>query len=332
MNELKYLQVCNDNPQHYDLLLPLQHDFIRDLDANRGVYTADSEIELDLSRRVGIQGSRSDMHFEVAFLGDTAIGFTNYAIALDTTYGLIDRGGGVFLGYYIAAQYRRKGYARQMFEHCERVLISEGAKYLHTCPEPNIGEPFWTAVGLKNSGIIEPDDKLPIYIKTLPGNTEISAKPMLNGHIDLVISIVTSANNKAALHLSDRSAEDWRKIFANNPADPDEANFIICMGNFPAAWLKIYGMQNAKGDNTATISMLAVREDYQHKGIGSFAVRYAEDYVRQHGFNTLIIHTTDDNTAALNFYKKLGYHIQKQGDHIADDGTKRRGYTLYGDL
>ena len=167
MNELKFIQVEKDNPLHYDLLLLLWRDFIRELDANRGEYTADSEIERGISRRIGIQGSRSDMHFEIAFIGGTAIGFSNYAINLGTIYGLINSGGGAFLGYYIAPEYRRKGYARRMFEHCEKVLIGEGAKFLHVCPEPNIGEPFWRAVGFEDSGIIDPDDKLPIFIKSV---------------------------------------------------------------------------------------------------------------------------------------------------------------------
>ena len=167
MNELTWIQVRKDNPHQRDLLLPLWHSFLRELDANRDEHTTDSEIEKNLDRRISIQGSRSDMHLEIAFLDGVAIGFSNYAIDLGTIYGLIDSGGGVFLGYYIAPEYRRKGYARQMFMHCKHVLLQDGAKFLYLCPEPNIGEPFWSAVGFFDSGIVDPDEKLPIFMYKL---------------------------------------------------------------------------------------------------------------------------------------------------------------------
>ena len=177
MKKLQFIQVINRNKEHYDVLFPLWRDFIHELNANRNEHTEDNELERDLVRRISIQGTRSDMHFEVAYLGDTAIGFTNYAIDLGTICGLIESGGGVFLGYYIASEYRRKGYARQMFEHCESVLLSEGAKFLYTCPEPNIGEPFWASVGFMDSGKIDPDDKLPIFIKDVISLKELPQSP-----------------------------------------------------------------------------------------------------------------------------------------------------------
>ena len=329
MKITKFIQVQKGNASQYNLLLPLWRDFYRELDANRCENTDFNEVERDLVRRVNIQGSRSDMHFEIAFINDIAVGFSNYAVNLGANCKLTDYFGGAFLAFYIAPEHRRKGYARQMFEHCEKTLIDEGARFLHVCPEPNIGEPFWTAVGFLDSGKIDPDDKLPIYIKTLGADAILNAMPMKIEHIDFVVSIMTSGINKTALHLSDRGILEWRQTFIKNLTDPDEANFIIYNGKTPVAWLKLCGMQNK--DNMAAISMLVVCEDCQRQGIGNFAVRFAEDYLTSKKFTKLIIRTTTDNIAAYNLYKKLGYEIIEDNIHIADDGIGRRGFSFFRD-
>ena len=56
-SEMTFIQVQKDNAEHYDMLLPLWRDYFREFDANSGEHRADDEVELDLKRRVGIQGT-----------------------------------------------------------------------------------------------------------------------------------------------------------------------------------------------------------------------------------------------------------------------------------
>jgi len=93
----------------------------------------------------------------------------------------------------------------------------------------------------------------------------------------------------------------------------------------PVAWLRINGLDNK---DMAWISMLAVSDKFQRQGVGSFAVRFAEDFVRSGGIKMLGIHTTVDNIAAQNCYKKLGYHIHEESEGTTGDGVKRMGYTF----
>lgn len=157
----------------------------------------------------------------------------------------------------------------------------------------------------------------------------LNVKPMQSEHIDFVISVLTSEKNKAALHPDNKSISEWREVFTKNLAEPDEANFIIDDGITSVAWLKLNGLQSKK--NIAWVSMLAVHEKYQRQGIGSFAVRFAEDFVRSKGFKMLGIHTTVDNIAAQNCYKKIGYHIHDEGECTTGDGVKRRGISFHRD-
>jgi hypothetical protein len=41
---------------------------------------------------------------------------------------------------------------------------------MYLCPAPVTGEPFWSTMGFVDSGKIDPDEKLPIYIKKIESN------------------------------------------------------------------------------------------------------------------------------------------------------------------
>ena len=49
---------------------------------------------------------------------------------------------------------------------------------------------------------------------------------------------------------------------------------------------------------------VAVREDFQQKGVGTALVRYSEEVAREHDVNTLTLHA---RKSAVPFYQKLGY-------------------------
>ena len=69
--------------------------------------------------------------------------------------------------FYIIPDFRRKGYGRTLYEHIENVLINDGAQ--HMCLTANLvtGKPFWVAMGFHDTGKVDPDNKLPIFIKQL---------------------------------------------------------------------------------------------------------------------------------------------------------------------
>lgn len=156
-----------------------------------------------------------------------------------------------------------------------------------------------------------------------------NAIPMEHEHINFVFEIKFCESNKAALHGAAVDLDECECICHKNLHDPDEANFIIRKGIVPVAWLKINGLQNT--NRMAWISMLVVHEKFQRHGIGSFAVRFAEDFVRSKGFQTLGIHTTADNIAAQSCYQKLGYRIHEESECTTGDGVKRHGLSLHRD-
>ncbi len=108
--------------------------------------------------------------------------------------------------------------------------------------------------------------------------------------------------NLKYLHCENIKLKEWRELLAAD--DPDEKHFLICKGAMPVGYMKINGLLN---DDTAWISMLFVSEKYHRRGIGRFAVSYAENFIKNRGFTSVAIQTTDDNTPARNLYEKCGY-------------------------
>lgn len=112
--------------------------------------------------------------------------------------------------------------------------------------------------------------------------------------------------NREQLHGIKISLHDWISAFEEN-ADPYEKNFIITFNAVPAAWLKINGIDTDK----LYVSMLVVKQSMQHKGAGTFALNYIEKYAKENLINRIIIKTTQDNSAAIGLYTKLGYTVEK---------------------
>ena len=94
--------------------------------------------------------------------------------------------------------------------------------------------------------------------------------------------------------------------------DPDEKHFFICKGAVPCAYLKINGLES--GDETGWISMLAVAPSFQRKGAGTYAVLFAEKFMRSMGKSVVKIHTTNDNIPAQSLYGKCGFDFAGEND------------------
>jgi len=165
LKNITYVQIYKEEHDLYKDLLPKWIDFIKELAEHENGSKTDDEIIHDLNRRINIQGIRKDMHFELLYCDNILVGFSNFAIDLGTIYGLIEAGHGTVMGFYIVPEFRRKGYGRLLFEHIEETLRNDGANQMYVCPDPVTGEPFWVAMGFRDSGKFDPDDKLPIYIK-----------------------------------------------------------------------------------------------------------------------------------------------------------------------
>ncbi len=165
MKKLNYIQLDKENEKLCLTAQTLWIDFINEVNANEGKTQELEQIVDGFRKRVNIQGSRKDMHFEIAFLNGAPIGIAMFAIDLGTVYGLLEKGYGTVMGFYIHPKHRRCGFGKQFWLHIEETLRADGATKFYLCPDSVTGVPFWTAMEFEDSGLIDPDDKKNIYIK-----------------------------------------------------------------------------------------------------------------------------------------------------------------------
>lgn len=143
--------------------------------------------------------------------------------------------------------------------------------------------------------------------------------PFNPGHISFVDYVFEQSSE--ILHGGHISPEEWYNCLCLEP-DPYEKNFIITVGGENTAWLKL----NALNSEDIWISMLVVAKEFQHMGIGSFCIQFAERFARRESKKSIRIQTTKDNLAATNLYLKMGFEIEKELRYVVGDGIIREGY------
>lgn len=163
MKDLKFVQLEKGNEEQFELAKSVWLPFNHEVNEHDGKQEDDVQIIDGLKKRIGIQGKRKDMHFEIAIINSEVIGIAMFAIDTGTVYGLLEAGYGTVMGFYIKPEYRRKGYGRAFYHHIKNTLVRDGAEKMYICPDLITGVPFWTAMGYADSGKFDPDDKKPIY-------------------------------------------------------------------------------------------------------------------------------------------------------------------------
>lgn len=174
-NQINFIQIQKDNEEHFKIASKLWVPFICEVHKHDGTYEEEEQIIDGLKKRIAIQGCRKDMHFEIAIVNGEPFGIAMFAIDLGTVYGLLEKGYGTVMGFYVRPDFRRKGLGTILSRHIETVLYEDGATNMYVCPDVVTGEPFWKANGYHNSGKIDPDDKKPIYIKQILAAVDLSA-------------------------------------------------------------------------------------------------------------------------------------------------------------
>ncbi|GHT98712.1 hypothetical protein FACS1894142_5400 [Spirochaetia bacterium] len=109
------------------------------------------------------------------------------------------------------------------------------------------------------------------------------------------------------------------ELYRNATNDYNDKHYIIKENNIKVGWLRINGLEE---EGTAWIAILAISKEYQHKGIGTSAVKFAEEYFTKNGNRKISLHTTDDNVNAKSLYLKAGYTIINAEEKIRDNGDK----------
>lgn len=163
---MRFEQINKDNTEQYQTLLSLWIPYLREIcDDDETANETDEELAKYAKQRVNIQGSRNDLFFELVYQENECIGFAYYAVDLGGIKNLLEPGYGYIMEFYVKPESRRKGYATMMFKHIEEIFTKLHVPKLYLTPESKTGIPFWYQMGFKDSGLTDPDNHMPIYIK-----------------------------------------------------------------------------------------------------------------------------------------------------------------------
>lgn len=337
MRNLSFVQLQKDNEEHYNLFESLMVPYNKELCEHRPEYPVTDENVLSITKGILNMQGPHDRHLELCYDGDILIGFLYGKVDHKGHKGFIKPEYGYIMEFYVKPEYRRKGYGRAMFERFESLFAKHGTYKMYLTADPVTGEPFWKAMGFKATGDISPENSLLIFEKDVHNPREIITNKLRdeslrnNANLKFRIKCLTKElvpfvhnvfeQNREILHGVRISLDEWYNAFGKY-ADPYEANFIIMHVNIPIAWLKLNGLQKPE----ICISMLVVDKAYQHKGVGSFALQFAEEYARAKLKSAILIQTTVDNIIAKSCYVKSGYMIIREMIYKVGDGIDREGY------
>ncbi len=214
---------------------------------------------------------------------------------------------------FVIPEYRRNGIAKQMIRTAINHLSEMGATTLRCYVKPDnipsrnlqnslcfLEKPFESFNNFISDGEI-------MYELDIPNSLTIIPATKNEAYFVRILFV----QNKDILNVGNISLSAWREILSVD--DPDEKHFLVCKGAMPVAYMKINGLLNT---DKAWISMLFVAKNFQHQGIVSFALNYAEQYVKGLGFDEINIQTDKENIAAINCYSNLGYQICERNSKI----------------
>ena len=186
---------------------------------------------------------------------------------------------------FVISDYRRQRIATQMIYAAINRLSEIGAKTLRCYVEPTNtpSRKLQISVGFSEKNYESFNDFINdgeiMYQIDIPNCLTIMPATIHEAYFVRVLF----AQNKKDLNISDISLSEWKELLSTE--DPDENHFLICKGAMPIAYMKIDGLLNGK---EVRISMLFVAKDFQHQGIGSFAIQYAKQYIKEKGLNSVV--------------------------------------------
>lgn len=103
-----------------------------------------------------------------------------------------------------------------------------------------------------------------------------------------------------------KNLANWKKL--------KNRTILLCIVNgLFAGYAVIHGYKHSKAKHVASIR-LAVKEEFQRKGIGSSLLEAVEKWSKQRDIKRLELSVMSHNTSALNLFKKLGF--QHEGTRL----------------
>lgn len=243
------------------------------------------------------------------------IGFLMFRID-EMKHWFFDEKIGFLREFWIDPNYRNQGLGTKLLkafeEKCKdtnRIILTPDEDAIHFYEKNGY---HFEQINAKN--------KMDVMVKIIE-HPHYKAIQLNENHVDFVDEIYKEHID--VLHGNPISIDEWKEYLCGTN-NPDESNYIITCNDENVGWLKVNGLL----DNKVFISMLVVSQKNQHQGVGSYAIRFAEQLADNKEIKEIYVQTTKDNQLAIQCYLKNGFEIEKEINIPLRDGNTYQGYVF----
>lgn len=156
--ELKYYPAENV-PAQIEILFPMWKKYMIEI----GEEGTDDDMLNGLAVRINIAGSNENVHFDIIWSGDDAVGFAFYSVD-GGIKGVIPPGYGYIMEFYVEESWRRRNIGTGCVNHICAQLSKAGCEKIYLTSIP-ASEEFWADNRFVKTDLLDPDNGLNIWIR-----------------------------------------------------------------------------------------------------------------------------------------------------------------------
>lgn len=164
--KLDYFQLYPDDAKNCDIFESLMYEYIDEMNEHSHRPLPKQFQKKWIDSIISMQGPY-DRHLEICFLQGEPIGFLYGKIDHNDHKGYIKPGYAYIMEFYVKPNYRRSGYATQMFHRMQNLFKNDGATMMYLTADPVTGRPFWERMGFIETDEVNPDNQMIIFEKEI---------------------------------------------------------------------------------------------------------------------------------------------------------------------
>lgn len=146
-------------------------------------------------------------------------------------------------------------------------------------------------------------------------------RPLEESDAEFLCSIF--ANNEEYYKIfydPEKNPKNWRKRIKKFLNHKEWKHYIIMIeDNIPIGW---FGYIDE--EKTRTLIIIVLKKEYNHMGCGTEVMYDFIDDCKKSNVTTIFLNVNEDNTKAINFYKKLKFEIYDMEVTICNDKMENK--------
>lgn len=158
---------------------------------------------------------------------------------------------------------------------------------------------------------------------------DLSIREVRDDELDIVASVTVDAYGEYAARMSPDAWSSFAVDIANVRGRMADAQILVAErdGKIVGSVTRYPDWRGAQSGHAA-VRMLAVPPEERGSGIGRALMQHAIDLSRREGKQRVILTTVPEMTSVRELVESLGFHRERDLDHMPAPGVHSQGYAL----